>query len=239
MVNRANSLCECTTVEFELQQLTNSQYVGYLPGSRNSATAAELGFLRGPLVLADQAAEDRPTLDPLPGKVGDRVVGPGRGTPQGGRSRGHVGGGGLGLAGGRGGERAAFAQVGGVVAGKSPSSAWRLGRPRKPRRLKHESRGKTSPEYFLETITRCLQVPVRLAFSKWAYHRRRWTPYIPGHIRHPAVQRTRFLRLSHRSVPSARAEPGSLMLRSAVSGQSHPSPMGDTFWLSLGVPPRP
>ena len=34
--------------------------------------------LCGPLVLVDEAAEDRPTLDPLPGEVGDRVVGPGR-----------------------------------------------------------------------------------------------------------------------------------------------------------------
>ena len=35
-------------------------------------------ILRGPLILVDEAAEDRPTLDPFPGKVGDRVVGPGR-----------------------------------------------------------------------------------------------------------------------------------------------------------------
>jgi len=34
--------------------------------------------LCGPLVLVDEAAEDRPTLEPLLGEVGDRVVGPGR-----------------------------------------------------------------------------------------------------------------------------------------------------------------
>ena len=47
-------------------------------GFQKSATGADLGFLHGPLVLVDQATEDRPTLDPLPGKVDDRVVGPGR-----------------------------------------------------------------------------------------------------------------------------------------------------------------
>jgi len=30
------------------------------------------------LVLVDEAAEDGPPLDPFPGEVGDRVVGPGR-----------------------------------------------------------------------------------------------------------------------------------------------------------------
>jgi hypothetical protein len=34
-------------------------------------------LLCGSLVFVDEAAEDGPTLDPLPGKVGDRVVGPG------------------------------------------------------------------------------------------------------------------------------------------------------------------
>jgi hypothetical protein len=29
-------------------------------------------------VLADEAAEDRPALDPIPGEVRDRVVNPGR-----------------------------------------------------------------------------------------------------------------------------------------------------------------
>ncbi len=36
------------------------------------------GILRSPLVLVNEAAEDRLTLDPLPGKVDDRVVRPGR-----------------------------------------------------------------------------------------------------------------------------------------------------------------
>ena len=36
------------------------------------------GLLRGPLVFADEAAEDGSALDPLLGEVGDRVVGTGR-----------------------------------------------------------------------------------------------------------------------------------------------------------------
>ena len=36
------------------------------------------GLLRGSLILVDEAAEDGPALDPLPGEVSDRVVGPGR-----------------------------------------------------------------------------------------------------------------------------------------------------------------
>jgi hypothetical protein len=47
-------------------------------GFQKSAIGADLGFFRGPLVLVDQATEDWPTLDPLLGKVDDRVVGPGR-----------------------------------------------------------------------------------------------------------------------------------------------------------------
>jgi hypothetical protein len=43
---------------------------------RNSAIGLDLA-LCGSLVFVDEAAEDGPTLDPLPGKVGDRVVGPG------------------------------------------------------------------------------------------------------------------------------------------------------------------
>jgi hypothetical protein len=34
--------------------------------------------LCGPLILADEAAEDRAAFDPLLGEVGDRVIGPGR-----------------------------------------------------------------------------------------------------------------------------------------------------------------
>src|SRR5689334_19334714 len=34
--------------------------------------------LGGPLIFADEAAEDGPALDPRLGEVGDRVVGPGR-----------------------------------------------------------------------------------------------------------------------------------------------------------------
>jgi hypothetical protein len=32
----------------------------------------------GPLILVDEAAEDRAAFDPLLGEVGDRVIGPGR-----------------------------------------------------------------------------------------------------------------------------------------------------------------
>jgi len=38
----------------------------------------DLGFYAPPLILIDEAAEDRPTLDPLLGEVRDRVIGPGR-----------------------------------------------------------------------------------------------------------------------------------------------------------------
>jgi hypothetical protein len=48
--------------------------VGFL----NSATYDDLGFYAAPLVFVDDATEDGPALDPLPGEVGDGVVGPGR-----------------------------------------------------------------------------------------------------------------------------------------------------------------
>jgi hypothetical protein len=38
----------------------------------------ELGFLRGPLILVEEAAEDGPALDPDLGEVSDRVIGCGR-----------------------------------------------------------------------------------------------------------------------------------------------------------------
>ena len=46
-------------------------------GFRNSVTGLGLG-LCGPLVLVDETAENGSPLDPLPGEVGDGVVGPGR-----------------------------------------------------------------------------------------------------------------------------------------------------------------
>ncbi len=47
-------------------------------GFQNSATSPDLGFLCGPLVFVDEAAEDGPALDSLRGEVRDRAVGPGR-----------------------------------------------------------------------------------------------------------------------------------------------------------------
>ena len=47
-------------------------------GFQNSATVVDLGFLRGPLILVEEAAEDGPTLDPHLGEVSDRVTGYGR-----------------------------------------------------------------------------------------------------------------------------------------------------------------
>ena len=48
-------------------------------GFLNSATYDDLGFYAAPLVFVDDATEDGPCLlDPLPGEVGDGVVGPGR-----------------------------------------------------------------------------------------------------------------------------------------------------------------
>jgi hypothetical protein len=47
-------------------------------GFQNSATVVDLGFLRGPLILVEEAAEDGTTLDPHPGEVSDRVIGYGR-----------------------------------------------------------------------------------------------------------------------------------------------------------------
>jgi hypothetical protein len=43
-------------------------------GFQNSATASDLFLLFGPLILVDEAAEDRAAFDPLLGEVGDRVV---------------------------------------------------------------------------------------------------------------------------------------------------------------------
>jgi hypothetical protein len=51
---------------------------GWPVGFQNSATSPDLGFLGGSLIFVDEAAEDRPTLDPRLGKVRDRVIGPGR-----------------------------------------------------------------------------------------------------------------------------------------------------------------
>jgi hypothetical protein len=45
-------------------------------GFQKSATGLDLGFYVAPLVFAEKAAENRPTLDPIPGEVGDRVIGP-------------------------------------------------------------------------------------------------------------------------------------------------------------------
>ena len=45
---------------------------------QNSATGPGLVFLCGSFALVDEAAEDGPTLDPLPGEIRDRVVGLGR-----------------------------------------------------------------------------------------------------------------------------------------------------------------
>ena len=47
-------------------------------GFQNSATGPDLALLCGPLVFADEAAEDGPALDSFLGEVGDRVIGPGR-----------------------------------------------------------------------------------------------------------------------------------------------------------------
>jgi hypothetical protein len=47
-------------------------------GFQNSATLVDLGFLRGPLILVEEAAEDGSALDPHLGEVSDRVIGYGR-----------------------------------------------------------------------------------------------------------------------------------------------------------------
>ena len=47
-------------------------------GFQNSATSPDLGFLCGPLVFVDEAAEDGTALDLLLGEVRDRVVRTGR-----------------------------------------------------------------------------------------------------------------------------------------------------------------
>ena len=44
-------------------------------GFQDSATMVDLGFLRGTLILGEEAAEDGPALDPHLGEVGDRVIG--------------------------------------------------------------------------------------------------------------------------------------------------------------------
>jgi hypothetical protein len=47
-------------------------------GFQNLATVVDLGFLRGPLIFVEEAAEDGPALDPHLGEVSDRVIGYGR-----------------------------------------------------------------------------------------------------------------------------------------------------------------
>src|SRR5258708_39560730 len=47
-------------------------------GFQNSATGPGPGLLCSPLVLVDEAAENGPALDALPGQVRDRVIWPGR-----------------------------------------------------------------------------------------------------------------------------------------------------------------
>jgi hypothetical protein len=45
-----------------------------LVGFHNSATSLDLGLLCGPLILVDEAAEDRAAFDPLPVVVGRVLV---------------------------------------------------------------------------------------------------------------------------------------------------------------------
>jgi hypothetical protein len=47
-------------------------------GFQNSATVADLGFLRCSLIFIEEAAKNQSALDPHLGKVGDRVIGYGR-----------------------------------------------------------------------------------------------------------------------------------------------------------------
>jgi hypothetical protein len=47
-------------------------------GFQNSAAVVGQGFLRGPLILVEEAAEDGSALDPHLGEVSDRVIGHGR-----------------------------------------------------------------------------------------------------------------------------------------------------------------
>jgi lactate dehydrogenase-like 2-hydroxyacid dehydrogenase len=47
-------------------------------GFQNSATVADLGFLRGPHIFIEEAAEHRSALDPHLGEVSDGVIGYGR-----------------------------------------------------------------------------------------------------------------------------------------------------------------
>jgi hypothetical protein len=44
-------------------------------GFQNSAALVDLGFLRGPLILVEEAAEHGSALDPHLGEVSDRVIG--------------------------------------------------------------------------------------------------------------------------------------------------------------------
>jgi hypothetical protein len=46
-------------------------------GFQKWATVIDRGFLRGPLILVEEAAEDGPALDPGQGEVSDRVIGTG------------------------------------------------------------------------------------------------------------------------------------------------------------------
>jgi hypothetical protein len=43
-------------------------------GFQNSATVSDLGFLRGPFILVEEAAEDGSALDPYLGEVSDTVI---------------------------------------------------------------------------------------------------------------------------------------------------------------------
>jgi hypothetical protein len=49
-----------------------------LAGFQKSATVVDLGFLRGPLILVEEAAKHRSALDLHLGEVSDRVIGCGR-----------------------------------------------------------------------------------------------------------------------------------------------------------------
>jgi hypothetical protein len=44
-------------------------------GFQNSATVVDLGFLRGPLILVEEATEDGSAVDSYLGEVSDRVIG--------------------------------------------------------------------------------------------------------------------------------------------------------------------
>jgi hypothetical protein len=62
-----------------LATLAGAEVPGWPVGFQNSATGPDLGFYAARSYSFDGAAEDGSALDPLPGEVCDRVVGPGRG----------------------------------------------------------------------------------------------------------------------------------------------------------------